>query len=89
MDSNYCPIYQPGLPPGAKCVPCSARIIKHMPLFGTKLPSNNVTGVDRILLGRHVPVWLWALEKCLERYSTDSSQGVLFGVELTLKLWGF
>ena len=26
MGRNYCPIYQPGLPLGAKCVSCSARI---------------------------------------------------------------
>ena len=46
MDSNYYPIYQPGLPPGAKCVPCSARIREHMPCFDMKLPVDGGMGVD-------------------------------------------
>ena len=77
MNSNYCPIYQLGMPPSAKYVPCSAWIIENMYCFGTKLSDNNGTGVDRIFLGWHVTIQLWALKKCSERDSTNSSQEVL------------
>ena len=52
-----------------------------------KLPAENSMGVNRLRLGQNVLIWLWALEKCSERDSTDSSQGVLLGMELKLKLW--
>ena len=87
MGSNYCPIYQPGLPTGAKCVLCSAWIREHLPSFGVKLPSENGTVVDRLSLRQHVPIQLWVLKKCLEWDSSDSSQGVLLGMKIALKLW--
>ena len=52
-----------------------------------KLPATKGAGVDQIFLGRHVPIRLWALEKCSERDLVESSQGLVWGMELTLKLW--
>ena len=52
-----------------------------------KLPTDDGTGVNRICLGGHVPTQLLALKKFLERDSTDSSQGLILGMEPTLKLW--
>ena len=54
-----------------------------------KLTANDGTSVYLIFLGRHVLIRLWVLQTFSERYSTDSSQGVLLGIELTLKLWKF
>ena len=51
------------------------------------LNTDDGTDVDRLYLRRHVPFRLWALDKCLERDSTDSSQGVLLCMEIILKLW--
>ena len=87
MDSNYCPIYQPGLLPGAKCALLSDWIGEQLPCFGMKLPANGVTYIYQIRLGRNVPIQLWALRKISKMDSTDGSQGVLFGMDITLKLW--
>ena len=61
-----------------------------MPFFGTNIPAADGTGVNRRRLGRNFPIRLWAIEKkCWDRDATDSSQGVLLSMELTLKLWEF
>ena len=51
MDSNYCPIYQPVLPPGAKCVPCSAQIENSWPDLKWIFPLMLVRGFIRFGLG--------------------------------------
>ena len=89
MNSNFCPMYQPGLPTGDKCVLCYTHIREQLPLFGMKLPAKKITDVDWLCLGRHVPIQLWSLEMYSERDSTDSSLGLLLGIELTFKLREF
>ena len=86
MESNYCTIYQPGMPPGAKCVPCSDGNREQLYCFSIHIPDNEGKGVDLIRLGWDVLTRLWALNKCLAK---DSSQGVLLGMELTVKLWKY
>ena len=58
MGSNYCPIYQPGLPLSAKCVMCSSWIIEQIPFFGMKINFDDGIGVNSLCLGHHVPIQL-------------------------------
>ena len=40
MESNYCTIYQPGMPPGAKCVPCSDGNREQLYCFSIHIPDD-------------------------------------------------
>ena len=86
MESNYYPIYQPGLPPGSKFFPFSTQIREQLPCIGLKIHAKNGTVVYCRCLGHNVPILLWEIKKCSERDSVDSSQGLLLGMEFTLKL---